>query len=449
MIFCLWLLALCAFCLSCVGNAAAVKGSAVSDQSLPGDPKLLFDDGLLHRVDLKMESAVYEQILAEHHPYGATPPYRLVAEFRFDGLAMGKVALRGRGNSFNSVNRRSFKLKFDCVDPLTDGHDPDSAGKGNFPEYENRKFLGLSSLNLRCSNNDPSLVRELLSYKLFRQAKVPAPRASLALLSINGKPLGVYSLVEDVNKGLIKEWFKDSSGALYKCAWSGNGGASFEAASYSSGRYEKQSGPKGDSEISAFIEALAKVSSAQELDALVDKDNVLRYNALCALTGHWDSLNGNINNDYVYRNPKDGKWRVIVWDTDNSLGSDWIPQIDSRFAPIDIVAANPGSSALFCRLAARYWKDDYRRILGEILEKQGDGSAFSAEAYRLRDQIKDALRGKDPLLQSYPDFLASFDSKPETPPFRGAEIPQYRDGVGLTSYFKARLSDMRDKLEDY
>jgi hypothetical protein len=172
-------------------------------------------------------------------------------------------------------------------------------------------------------------------------------------------------------------------------------GATFTASSFNGTRYDKKEGGALDDHaaLRAFLGALAAVRSGADLEALVDKDRTIAYNLVCSLTGHWDSLNGNANNDYVYRDPSTGKWSVVVWDPDNSFGSDWIPTVDCRTAPLDSVARDPSVMALFCRLASKYWAAETKAMARALLAEQGNGAAFADQVHALRDLVKD---GKGP-----------------------------------------------------
>lgn len=81
---------------------------------------------------------------------------------------------------------------------------------------------GLTMLNLHCGVSDPSMTREALSCIFFRDAGVPAPRTVFAelFLTVPGKYdkelVGVYTLVEQVNKVFLKRHFGDGSGLLLK-----------------------------------------------------------------------------------------------------------------------------------------------------------------------------------------------------------------------------------------
>lgn len=437
-----FLVCLLAACVS-AGPPGGLKPLPGTEASVKGDADSIFNEDVLHRVDIRVEPAVYSRVLSDHVRYSAEPSaYRLAPSFSIDGIEIPNVGMRGRGNSFSEDNKRSFKIKFDCVDPLASTEGAAVGERMDLSSYKGRRFMGLEALNLRASNNDPTGVRDILAYRLFREAGVPAPRCSAAMLYLNGECLGLYLITEDPDNQLLKKWFDDDSGDLYKCGWDGSAGATFEPSSFSKKRYDKKEGKdKVDhASLMAFLKALGDVRSGADLEALVDKENVIAYNAICSLTGHWDSLNGNANNDYVYLDPKDGKWHVVVWDPDNSFGSDWIPTVDCRTAPLDSTAREQAVMALFCRLASRHWAAETRELMRRIVAEQGNGAAFAERVHALRDLVKEEVKAKDPYLRNYEAFLQAFDGKPAFEPFQGGNIQQYRPGIGLTKFFSDRLS---------
>jgi len=128
-------------------------------------------------------------------------------DLTFDGETFNNVGVRYRGNYTFTATARSLKrsMKFDA--------NRNVAGQ---------KLDGLTMLNLNCAVSDPSRAREAFSYEFFRDAGVPAPRTSFAelTLTVPGKYdkefVGVYTLVEQVNKGFLKRHFKDGKGMLLK-----------------------------------------------------------------------------------------------------------------------------------------------------------------------------------------------------------------------------------------
>ena len=87
------------------------------------------------------------------------------ADLDFEGQTIPNVSVRYKGNGTFLQSRASLKrsLKVD----LNDG----------FPGPQTR---GVTKLNLHNSVTDPSWMNEVLSYRLFRDAGVPAPRTALS-----------------------------------------------------------------------------------------------------------------------------------------------------------------------------------------------------------------------------------------------------------------------------
>src|SRR5688572_5040143 len=76
-------------------------------------------------------------------------------------------------------------------------------------------FHGLKKLHLNNSVQDRSFLEEKISRELFEAAGIPAPRAGHAVVTLNGRTLGMYVLVEGVNKQFLKRHFADAKGNVY------------------------------------------------------------------------------------------------------------------------------------------------------------------------------------------------------------------------------------------
>jgi hypothetical protein len=129
------------------------------------------------------------------------------ADLDFDGQLLGNVSVRYKGNGTFLQARSSLKrsLKVDL-------------NKG----FPGRKLRGVSKLNFHCNVTDASWMNEVLSYRLFRDAEVPASRTAYTrvYLTVPGKYenkfLGLYSLVENVDNDFAKHWFGTKKGAIFK-----------------------------------------------------------------------------------------------------------------------------------------------------------------------------------------------------------------------------------------
>src|SRR5262249_44911567 len=124
-------------------------------------------------------------------------------ELTIGGKTYRKVRLRYDGNAgyFASANdaKRPFRVRL-----------------------EGQSFRGQKMINLHGGAMDPSRGREALGYAVFRDAGVPAPRTAFAEvpLSVPGKYdreyLGLYTLVEEVDAGFLRDRFGSDKGLLMK-----------------------------------------------------------------------------------------------------------------------------------------------------------------------------------------------------------------------------------------
>src|SRR2546429_8300524 len=129
------------------------------------------------------------------------------AQISFDGETLHDVDLRMKGNSSSASAEKPLHV------PL----------KIDFNRFvPGQHFHGLSTLNLHNNAFDHSQMREHLTYAIFREAGLPASRTAYArvFLSIPGKydrkEIGLYSIVEEVDKEFLKSRFPSTKGLLMK-----------------------------------------------------------------------------------------------------------------------------------------------------------------------------------------------------------------------------------------
>jgi hypothetical protein len=88
----------------------------------------------------------------------------------------------------------------------------------NFDKFApGQRFHGLTKIHLNNSVQDPSYLCEQFARELFVAVGVPSPRATPALLNLNGRDLGVSVLVEGANKQFVKRNFA-STRAIFTMA---------------------------------------------------------------------------------------------------------------------------------------------------------------------------------------------------------------------------------------
>jgi hypothetical protein len=207
-----------------------------------------------------------------------------------------RVRLKGF-SSFQPINARpSFTLHFDKRVP-------------------NQTFYGLEKISLNNSAQDPTRLNEPVSRGVFAAAGVPVPRATYAMVSLNGRGLGLYVLTEGFDKHFLERYFARTDGNLYE------GGLLQEITS----GLERVTGknPRSDEAVARLI-AAAREPDPQErfraLSAVLDLDRFLSMLAIETMLTHSDSYSMNRNNYRLYHDPATDTMVFMPHGMDRVLG---------------------------------------------------------------------------------------------------------------------------------
>lgn len=199
---------------------------------------------------------------------------------------------------------------------------------GHTREYPKRSYdvvRGGEVYHYNAEYDDPSMIRNALSFVFFPMLGVPAPRCKHVVLYRNDDPQGVYLEIESV--GL--RFFKRRSIGVCSLFYAINNNADFgiyepethrPKSSLLSG-YEYRFGGAGERKrFAAFIRGISRTESSKMpsfFDRSLDVDNYLRWLAGAVLTGNYDGFEQNYA---VYRHRKSGKYRIIPWDYEGTWG---------------------------------------------------------------------------------------------------------------------------------
>lgn len=222
------------------------------------------------------------------------------ADLWIDGVKIERVGVRKKGSfGSNDAERPSLKIKFD--------------------EYvEQQPVRGLSRLTLNNNKQDRSLVAQVLTYQLFRDAGIAAPRCNWARVTVNGTPLGIYANVESIQPPFLKRHFESSKGNLYEGQF-----ADFHPRALENFEVETNKSKNDLADLRRVTELLSRPGavSLEELEQSIDLDQFLRYWAVEGIVGWWDGYSSNQNNFYLYFDPRDGKGRFIPWGADGTFST--------------------------------------------------------------------------------------------------------------------------------
>ncbi|MFV0573282.1 MAG: CotH kinase family protein [Xanthomarina gelatinilytica] len=231
----------------------------------------LFDNSFLHQIQITSSTA-YADL-----PFNQT---YVQANINIDGDLVLNVGLRLKGNTSASIDPKPLKIDLN--------------------EYvDDQTFDGLKKFNLHNNYMDPSLMHESLAYTADRRAGIAAPRVAYAQVMYNDEFLGVYSLVEQVDKTFLKENFADNDGDLYKGL-----------------DYIDDSGIDVEVKEGTMTNYLLFKDQAtgDNLGDYLHLRNYYRYMATQMLIGDWDSYPYGRHNYYMYFEPTAQRFNFIPWD---------------------------------------------------------------------------------------------------------------------------------------
>ncbi len=234
----------------------------------------------------------------------------------FNGASFSNVAVRYKGNGTylqaRNTDKKSLKV------------DLNKFVKG-------QKMAGIKTLNLHNQVTDASYMNEALSFKLYRDAGVPAPRTAYARVRVTAGDehkndyMGLYVMVENVDDEFTKEHFKAKGGALFKPVTP----SLFEDLGDDWEKYKQTFDPKdkpSKEEIARVIETCRFVTKsgdvefAAKLGDYIDLDSFARYMAVTVYLSDLDGILGPGQNFYLFLHPKTHKFHFIAWDQDHSFG---------------------------------------------------------------------------------------------------------------------------------
>ncbi|MDP6929955.1 MAG: CotH kinase family protein, partial [Planctomycetota bacterium] len=288
-----------------------------------------YDLSTLRTVELTFSQADwYQQLVANR-----TAKRYIKADLKVDGQVFKDIGIRFRGNSSywglpSSSKKRMFKISIDHFVP-------------------DRKLYGYKTLNFNNNYVDPTMVREVISYSVFRKF-LPAPKSNYIKLRINAPGVtnpnwGPYINTEQVNKDMLRNWHSSRDGNRYRgernslgrnqsrtaLTWQGTNPSAYSP--YYELKNASASGPWTD--IIAVCNHLNNSTIAQRpqvLPKVLDIDNALWFHASANVIVWLDSYIGRyVHNFYLYTDEFHRRMTALPWDTNSTFGgyTDGVPNV--------------------------------------------------------------------------------------------------------------------------
>jgi hypothetical protein len=157
------------------------------------------------------------------------------------------------------------------------------------------------------------MMAETLAYRSFRELGSPAPRTGYATVELNGQAMGLYTIVEALDKDFVRHRWPGSEGGLWEMTRNCDFAGACDCFD------PKWMGDNFDA--TALTRACAGVAQGSN-DALwevFDHDAVLAFFAAEMVVNHPDSYTYNLNNWHMYHDPLEDRISLSPWGADSTF----------------------------------------------------------------------------------------------------------------------------------
>jgi hypothetical protein len=273
-----------------VATPAPAPAPATADAS---DPSALFFNGPIQRFAIRLPEAEMDSLRQE--PRKPVPATVVVGTTTYQRVS---VHVKGAAGSGRPI---------DANPALTLNFDKFNAGQ---------RCFGLQKLHLNNSVQDSSRLNELVASEMYLQAGVPTPRTTHALVSLNGRDLGLYVLKEGFDRTFLARHFKDTSGNLYDGGFVRDIDQDLER--------DAGKGTNDFADLRMLRAALIPQDATNrlaEIERVLDVDRFLTFAAIQIMTDDWDGYVRNRNNYRLYHEPSSGRFVFLPHGMDQLFSS--------------------------------------------------------------------------------------------------------------------------------
>lgn len=271
----------------------------------PVDPtdRLFADDEIL-TYEILLSDESFEALLEDPYTY-------VEGALLFEGDSY-VVGVRTKGqNSWRPINEKpSLKVKMDWV-------------------VKDQEFYELEELTFNAMNDDPTMMHERVAYRMYREADIPAARATHAWMVVNGIDYGLYTHLETVDKTMMRRWFDNADGILWE-QWDVDFYDEYIPCPNPGEQacFELEYGTDDRSILQAIADAFESGSLADQIEAAsqtLDYAQFIRYWAVGSVTAQTDAYPYSDPGDdcHVYFDVESSRLIYVPHGVDETFVDDW------------------------------------------------------------------------------------------------------------------------------
>jgi spore coat protein CotH len=406
--------------------AFAVRLYANSQNISSPDPASLpanaFGDHAVYRIDISLQASEVEALRIDPRKY-------VRAEVKCDGQTYSDIGIHLKGST------GSFR-KIDDKPGLTLDFDRFKAGQS---------FCGSTKIHLNNAVEDPTYLAQQLGSAIFLEAGIPAPRVGHAVVTLNGRSLGLYVLVEGFTPEFLQRHFGRTDGQLYE---PGDGHDLNEPMKLQLGKRTA----KGRADLAALAAAILEPNLEERwirLQQTLDCDRFVRFMVLEVMLGHRDGYCLARNNFRIYIDPTTKRVTFLPHGMDQLFGKadfPWRPQMAGAVARA-VMETTEGRKAyehvfrdLFAKLyrmgpitnRLNKWVEDLRPSLpmGEFTQINSEVGAFEERISARGAWLKAQIESPEPMPLPFENGIARLGSWDPRDPAEGGTMDKSRPPGG-------------------
>jgi len=263
----------------------------------------LFDNTRVHQIKFtSLNPADWDSIARRYTRKQYTP-----LKVEIDGIALDSTGVRIKGNGFGEYayhdKKQPYRLKFGEFRP-------------------GQKYDGLKQVNLHSHN----LIEAFTGFDIWRTYGMVAPRTAFAELWFDGIFIGLYLLVDEVEKVFLNWNYGNNNGNLFKAdakganlSWLGTGPVEYECY-----QLETNETKNDRSDLIAFLNSVYNTGNSALIDSInkhFNLDSFLKSLAIEVFICKTDAFYDSGHNYFLYHNTTSGQFEYIPWDLDASMAS--------------------------------------------------------------------------------------------------------------------------------
>ena len=265
-----------------------------------------YDMNTVQKIEIVFTQSNWDQLLDNEK--ATTENYIMAKSVTINGQTFDSVGVKYKGNSTYKANQTKNPLHIEL------------------DTYKDQMYEAYTDIKLSNVANDPSFVREVLSYQILRQY-MHAPLSNYANVYINGNLIGLYSNSESVSKKFVKDRFGSKKNTFIKCnppAGAGPGSSDYPNLVYlgtDSSKYYaayELNSDYGWKELIHLCDTLS--NSTNNIEKILDVDRALWMLAFNNVLVNLDSYSGAFAQNYYLYRDDNRRFVPVVWDLNESFG---------------------------------------------------------------------------------------------------------------------------------